>query len=55
MTKDEFFSLQSRNYVESSFAGSLPGFIAAFTNGRKLTTKEAEEIRRMIDNAEEGK
>ena len=53
VTKDEFFSLQSRNYVESSFAGSLPSFIAAFTSGRKLTAKEAEEIRRMIDEAEE--
>jgi predicted transcriptional regulator len=39
--------------VNDSFDGSLPAFIAAFTKGRKLTQKEAEEIRRMIDEAEE--
>ena len=39
--------------MEDSFAGSLPAFIAAFTQNKKLTQAEAEEIRRMIDQAEE--
>ena len=43
----------SREYVEDTFAGSLPVFIAAFTQDAKLTPKEAEAIRKMIDQAEE--
>ena len=53
ISREEFYSRQSRQYVEDSFAGSLPAFIAAFTQNSKLTQEEAEEIRRMIDEAEE--
>jgi predicted transcriptional regulator len=45
--------MQSRKYVDDSFAGSLPAFFAAFTNGRTLSAEEAEEIRKMIDQAVE--
>lgn len=54
MTRDEFYARQSRRYVEDSFHGSLPAFIAAFTQGRKLTEEERADIRRMIDDTEEG-
>ncbi|MBR2951199.1 MAG: BlaI/MecI/CopY family transcriptional regulator [Lachnospiraceae bacterium] len=53
ISREEFYSRQSRRYVENTFAGSLPAFIAAFTQNSRLTTKEAEAIRRMIDEAEE--
>ena len=53
ISREEFYSRQSRQYVEDSFAGSRPAFIAAFTQNSKLTQEEAEEIRRMIDEAEE--
>ena len=53
ISREEFYSRQSKQYVENTFAGSLPAFIAAFTQGGKLTTEEAEAIRRMIDQAEE--
>lgn len=51
ISRDEFYSMQSRKYVEDSFEGSLPAFIAAFTKGKPLTEEEAEEIHRMIDKA----
>ena len=51
ISKSEFFSLQSRQFVEDTFDGSLPAFIAAFTKHTKLTAEEAEEIRRIIDEA----
>lgn len=54
ISRDEFYSLQSQKYVEDSFEGSLPAFIAAFTKGKTLTEEEAEEIRRIIDEAREG-
>ena len=54
MSREEFYARQSRQYVDDSFHGSLPAFIAAFTQGRKLTEEERDEIRRMIDEAGEG-
>ena len=53
ISREEFYSQQSRQYVEDTFAGSLPAFIAAFTQNSRLTSEEAEAIRRMIDQAEE--
>ncbi len=53
LTKEQFYSLQSKRYVEDSFAGSLPAYIAAFTKGKRLTSEEADAIRKMIDEAEE--
>ena len=53
ISKPEFYALQSRQFVEDTFDGSLPAFIAAFTKHKKLTVEEAEEIRRMIDEAKE--
>ena len=53
ISRDEFYSIQSKRYVEDTFDGSLPAFIAAFTQNTRLTKDEAEEIRRMIDRAEE--
>ncbi len=53
ISRDEFYSMQSRQYVEDTFAGSLPAFIAAFTQNAKLTADEAEAIRKIIDQAEE--
>ena len=40
--------------MEDTFQGSLPAFIAAFTNGSKLTPDEAAEIYKMIDEVTEG-
>lgn len=51
ITRPQFYSMQSRKFVEDSFAGSLPAFVAAFTKDRALTPEEAEEIRRIIDQA----
>lgn len=53
ISREEFYSRQSKQYVEDAFAGSLPAFIAAFTQNFRLTSEEADVIRRMIDQAEE--
>jgi len=52
ISRQEFYSLQSKKYVADSFDGSLPAFIAAFTKGGSLTSEEAAAIRKMIDEAE---
>lgn len=53
ISREEFYSMQSKKYVEETFSGSLPAFIAAFTQDKRLSAEEADAIRRMIDQAEE--
>ena len=49
ISKAEFAAIQSEEFVEETFAGSLPSFVAAFTRRNKLTPEEAEAIRKMIE------
>ena len=53
ISKNEFYAIQSEKFVEETFAGSLPAFIAAFSSRKKPTAKELEEIKKMIDSFEE--
>ena len=41
-------------FVDKAFGGSLPGFLAAFMSGRRLSAQEAEELKRLIDAHKEG-
>ena len=52
LTREEYYGQQSHAFVEESFQGSLPAFIAAFTQRKKLSPKEVAEIRAMIDSME---
>jgi predicted transcriptional regulator len=52
MSREQFYAKQSRQFVEDSFDGSLPAFIAAFTKSGRLSPEEAAAIRAMIDEAE---
>ena len=54
LSQKEFQSRQSRRFVEDTFSGSLPAFIAAFAEGGELSDRELLEIRRMIDSYEGG-
>lgn len=49
ISRDEFYARQSEQFVEESFSGSLPSFLAAFTKRRNLTSQEVAQIRAMID------
>lgn len=50
MTKTEFDAAQSEKFVEDTFAGSLPAFLAAFATRKKLSRDEIDEIKQMIDS-----
>lgn len=54
MSKDEFFAAQSRHYVEDTFGGSLPRFLASFIGGMKLSDKQVEELVQLINEHREG-
>ena len=44
---------EAEQFVDRTFGGSLPGFLAAFMSGKKLTAREAEEVKRLIDQYRE--
>jgi predicted transcriptional regulator len=54
MSRDEFYARQSRRYVEDTFGGSLPRFLASFSGGARLSDKQAEELARLIGEHMEG-
>ena len=49
VSRMDFLSKQSEQFVENTFAGSLPGFLTAFTSRRRLNDKEIEELQKIID------
>ena len=52
VSRADFYAMQSEQFVEQSFDGSLPAFLAAFTTRKRLSPEEISEIRRMIDACE---
>lgn len=53
LKREEFYAGQSRNYVDEVFDGSLPKFLTAFVGNGKLNAKQAEELKRLIDEYKE--
>lgn len=49
LSQKEFQSRQSKRFVEDTFSGSLPAFIAAFAENNSLSDRDISEIRKMID------
>ena len=45
--------MQSEQFVEETFDGSLPAFLCAFTKRKQLSAEEVKKIRQMIDAYEE--
>ena len=49
VSREEFYALQSERFVEETFDGSLPAFVAAFTRHRNISEQEIDEVQAMID------
>ena len=49
LSRADYDAAQSHQFVEESFSGSLPAFIAAFTRRKKLTDEEVAELQSLID------
>lgn len=52
ISKDDFYSMQSEQFVDETFKGSLPAFFAAFTSKKKLSKEDISEIKKLIDSYE---
>lgn len=48
MTKEEYAAAQSEKFLEDTFGGSLPAFLAAFTKRKKLSETELAEVQDII-------
>ncbi len=55
ISREQFYSAQSEQFVNDAFGGSLPAFLAAFTSRKSLSVEEVAELRRMIAEYEEEK
>ncbi len=53
ISRQDFYSMQSQQFVEETFDGSLPAFLAAFTARKQLSPEEVAALRAMIDSYEE--
>lgn len=53
MTKDEYLARHSRHYIEDTFGGSLSKFLTSFMGRDRLSDKQAEELKRLIDEYKE--
>ncbi len=51
INKEKVQKYESESLLEKSFDNSLPTFLSAFLKDKKLTEKEAEEIKKMIEEA----
>ncbi|MBD5114632.1 MAG: BlaI/MecI/CopY family transcriptional regulator [Ruminococcaceae bacterium] len=50
VSRNDFYSMKTESFVNETFGGSLPAFLAAFASRKKLNKEEIDEIRNLIDN-----
>lgn len=53
VSREEVESDESDYFVERTFGGSLPGFLAAFIRGKTISEQDAEQLKRMIEEHQE--
>lgn len=52
--REQVQARESEEITQRVFDGSLPSFIAAFLDGKKLSKSDADELQRLIDAHREG-
>lgn len=50
VSKAEFEGMQSEQFVDETFRGSLPAFLTAFGSRKKLSDAEIDELQKIIDS-----
>ena len=53
ITREEYYARHSQAYVEETFGGSLPAFLAAFGTRKKLSEEEIDALKQLIDGMKE--
>ena len=53
LSKEEYLQNQGEEFLKENYGGSIPGFLAAFMDRKRLTRRQLEEIKEMIAQYEE--
>ena len=51
ISRQELATLQGEEFIEDTFDGSLPKFLAAFIGRKKLSETEIDELQKLIDES----
>ena len=54
VSKDQVQAAELESFVERTFEGSLPAFVAAFTKHKKISDREIDAVQAMIDRYRKG-
>lgn len=54
ISREEYNATKGEKFIEDTYDGSLPAFIAAFMARKKISAEEAAEIQKMIEAYKEG-
>ena len=49
ISREDYYARHSEQYVQETFGGSLPAFLAAFGTRKKLSDAEVEELQALIE------
>ena len=49
VSRADFYAMQSEQFVEETFEGSLPALLAAFSSRKRLSDREIDELKAIID------
>ena len=52
ISRREYYAIQSEQFVDETFEGSLPAFLAAFSARKSLSPEEVAQLRRMVEEYE---
>ena len=50
ISREDYYARHSETYVEETFGGSLPAFLAAFGTRKRLSDSEVDELKKLIDD-----
>ena len=47
--QEDVMEQESAAFIDRAFGGSLPGFLVSFLGSRRISRKDADELRRLLD------
>lgn len=53
ISQEDYQGIQSEAFIQDAFDGSLPRFLTAFMGRKRLTEKQIDQLKQLIDHYEE--
>ena len=48
LSREEYYAKHSQTYIDETFGGSLPAFLAAFTSRKNLSGQDLKELEKFV-------